>query len=472
MEKLSSKLQETIRSRPTNTILKSEKKVIYNSYKKIVKDSGMSIPESFDGRKVWSKFLTPPLNQGLCGSCWAFATCGALSDRFNIQSLGQMYVQLSPTKMILCDWGGEEIQIINSVDTTGLKKKLEEANVQGIQNSSCFGNTLADAGRYLFQVGTTTLACVPYDEDLSNQRQYQKLGSFTSPIELPLCTTVTGLLTDMCSDVTRDLETGQEIGTPSRFFKCIHDYGIYGTPEDGTSKSNNGSPRQLEIEIYKWGPIVTGIDIYPDFYTFNAKNTIYSWNKKGPKVGGHAIEIVGWGRSHDNVEYWIVKNSWGTEWGDQGYFRIRKGVNECGVEENCMALQPDFFYGEDYTKIQKVPMEVARSKSETDHEKKRRDLSYISNIGGGISLNTGFSRRSITKHPWVDINRPVPLNNLPDWDTFVAGALDFSSSKSNDNSNDNSNDTKCNGWLLVLVFCVILLIIIFLFIHFFHRYKE
>jgi C1A family cysteine protease len=49
-------------------------------------------------------------------------------------------------------------------------------------------------------------------------------------------------------------------------------------------------------------------------------------------AGGHAVSMVGWG-SEAGVDYWICENQWGSSWGEQGYFRIRRGTNEVGIEE-------------------------------------------------------------------------------------------------------------------------------------------
>jgi hypothetical protein len=48
----------------------------------------------------------------------------------------------------------------------------------------------------------------------------------------------------------------------------------------------------------------------------------------------HAVVIVGYGiDAKTSIPYWKVRNSWGN-WGEQGYFRIKRGVNMCGIESD------------------------------------------------------------------------------------------------------------------------------------------
>ncbi|XP_051514231.1 cathepsin O [Myxocyprinus asiaticus] len=51
----------------------------------------------------------------------------------------------------------------------------------------------------------------------------------------------------------------------------------------------------------------------------------------------HAVLITGYDTTGE-VPYWIVRNSWGTSWGDSGYVYIKKGDNMCGIAENVAAV--------------------------------------------------------------------------------------------------------------------------------------
>ena len=53
----------------------------------------------------------------------------------------------------------------------------------------------------------------------------------------------------------------------------------------------------------------------------------------------HAVVCVGWGEEWHNgsiLKYWILKNSWGEEWGEDGYFKMLRGVNLGAVENQAV----------------------------------------------------------------------------------------------------------------------------------------
>jgi len=56
-------------------------------------------------------------------------------------------------------------------------------------------------------------------------------------------------------------------------------------------------------------------------------------------LGGHAVKLIGWGVLR-GVPYWLMINSWNENWGNAGTFKIRRGTNECGVDNSTTAGVP------------------------------------------------------------------------------------------------------------------------------------
>jgi len=91
-----------------------------------------------------------------------------------------------------------------------------------------------------------------------------------------------------------------------------------------------GDEVELRDALFEFGPISITYQVVSDFR--NYKSGIYESTvcRNGTMDVNHAVLAVGYGRLN-GTDYWIVKNSWGAEWGDQGYFKIKRGVNMCGV---------------------------------------------------------------------------------------------------------------------------------------------
>lgn len=84
------------------------------------------------------------------------------------------------------------------------------------------------------------------------------------------------------------------------------------------------------------GPIVCNFEVTDDFKAYkkiDGKLNIYNTDDEYVETN-HAISIVGWGVEKD-TQYWIVKNSWGREWGYDGFFYIKAGNNVLGIESAC-----------------------------------------------------------------------------------------------------------------------------------------
>jgi C1A family cysteine protease len=79
------------------------------------------------------------------------------------------------------------------------------------------------------------------------------------------------------------------------------------------------------------GPLAACFSVYDDFY--NYRSGVYR-HVTGDLLGGHCVCVVGY---NDADKYWICKNSWGTSWGESGFFRIAYG--DCGIDFAMWAVE-------------------------------------------------------------------------------------------------------------------------------------
>ena len=97
----------------------------------------------------------------------------------------------------------------------------------------------------------------------------------------------------------------------------------------GYVKPDAGIPtvRSMKEALCKYGPIAACVKVTPAFQAYRSGIFDEFAAVSGERDINHAITIVGW---DDSKESYLVKNSWGTQWGDKGYVWIKYGCNNIG----------------------------------------------------------------------------------------------------------------------------------------------
>ena len=123
----------------------------------------------------------------------------------------------------------------------------------------------------------------------------------------------------------------EENRTPSCAKACTDDTSL---DWDTDKTAHKGSGHQFKSvddmlqDLYTSGPLTAQFMVYEDFLAY--ESGVYT-HSTGSLLGGHAIKIIGFGEE-DGTPYWTVANSWNEEWGDGGFFKIKRGSNECQIE--------------------------------------------------------------------------------------------------------------------------------------------
>jgi len=247
------------------------------------------LPEEWDWRNVSGRnYLSWTVNQHIpsyCGSCWAQGTLSALADRFQIAA-GDRFpsLALSAQAIINCRAGG-----------------------------SCEGGNPAGVYEFAAKVGVPDVTCLIYEA---------KDGG---PVED--CTKPD---INLCRDCTwPPPEVGEKPNcwakkNFTRYF--AEDYGYV------------SGVKEMKKEIWKRGPIGCGVDATAKFDAYTGG--IFEQRKRHPGIN-HEISVVGWGRDKETgQEFWVGRNSWGSYWGEYGFFRMAMYKHNLAIEQDCVWATP------------------------------------------------------------------------------------------------------------------------------------
>lgn len=231
------------------------------------------LPKNFDTRQAFPGCIGAVLNQGQCGSCWAFASTEVLSDRFCIQSGGRINVTLSPQDALGC----EELHY-----------------------GCAMGSMPEWAWPFLVKKGVTTMECTPYTSGQGNAPKH--------------CPTT-------C--------TGSSNGANMTKYHAAN-YTHAGNFFD--ARKHTAAIMQALMS----GPLDSLFEVYGDFDDY-VGGTVYQHKTGSFEGLHNVKIIGWGEEESTGELYWHVQNSWGLDWPvtgspQDGTFKIKRGVDECMFE--------------------------------------------------------------------------------------------------------------------------------------------
>jgi len=290
-----------------------------------------NLPGTFDARQQWPGLITDPLHQGACGSCWAFATCTAVSDRFRIADPNDKDLRIrfmySPfvqgiTYPVLNNLSPYELASCDICSHTKAKYPITTAYIagdDGVCDDGCSGGYIQMALTYIANQGVPLMYCSPPLACLNPP----------APTQNPVCVDYSGPtpkcpgnynLND-CNPATVDCPC-----CPKPTCKLYRPAFVHSTFE--ATDSPDVRRQRIMAELFTKGPVTAGFKVYQSFYDWFNKNptgvyTTAAQPANDRYIGGHAIDIIGWGTDPTAGFYWLIRNSWGIDWGDHGFFKMQ-----------------------------------------------------------------------------------------------------------------------------------------------------
>ena len=170
----------------------------------------------------------------------------------------------------------------------------------------CKGGELSNAWNYLTNTGIVTDDCLPYTAGIGQVDQCPA--------------------NDKCSE--------DSMGEKWKKYKCE------------TTVNQLQDENDIKNGVMQYGTAETAFTVYEDFIHYKGGVYKHDATSSSKVLGGHAVRIMGWGNDEQAGEYWIVANSWGSGWGENGYFKIALDDTASGFADggayNCGDLQKGY----------------------------------------------------------------------------------------------------------------------------------
>lgn len=113
--------------------------------------------------------------------------------------------------------------------------------------------------------------------------------------------------------------------------ECRYDPHNSGAVDVGYVDIPQGNEQKLKAAVATIGPVSVAIDASHQSFQFYSEGVYYEPECSSEDLD-HGVLIVGYGTDEDGQDYWLVKNSWGETWGDNGYIKMaRNKDNHCGI---------------------------------------------------------------------------------------------------------------------------------------------
>nr|XP_033338546.1 cathepsin L isoform X2 [Megalopta genalis] len=113
--------------------------------------------------------------------------------------------------------------------------------------------------------------------------------------------------------------------------KCRYNPKDSGASDVGFVEIPENDEDKLKAAVATVGPISVAIDASHESFQFYSEGIYYEPQCSSVDLD-HGVLVVGYGTDESGTDYWLVKNSWGTTWGDKGYIKMaRNKMNNCGI---------------------------------------------------------------------------------------------------------------------------------------------